>query len=85
MFWSLAWIQLAALASLIAFRLPLGDLASTICQWVFYMGLALVGSATLYALAHQSACWICPAICLGVMIVVAACEPASGVEGSEAI
>ena len=76
LFWGTLWIQAGALLSLIAFRLPLGDQAHRFFHVLFYGSLAMVGSATVLALAVEAHCWICPAICLGVLIIGAACEPA---------
>ena len=54
LFWGTLWIQAGALLSLIAFRLPLGDQAHRFFHVLFYGSLAMVGSATVLALAVEA-------------------------------
>jgi len=64
-----------ALASLIAFRLPLGETASRWCFAGFFLCLSMVGLGTLLAVFSEASCWICPAFSLGLLTIGAACEP----------
>lgn len=80
LFWALLWVQAGGAASLIAFRLPLGKVASRWCLAGFSVCLALVGFGTLLAVASEAHCWICPAFSLGLLTVGASLGDSVGEE-----
>jgi len=69
--WVLSGIQIAGLSSAWLARLSEGSRSQTICQWLFFGCLALVGATTVFAMSLGPGCWLLTGSTLGVMVLAA--------------
>jgi len=73
-FWILIGIQTLGLMSAWAARVSEGSSGQTASHLLFFACLALVGTATVVALAIGPGCWLTSATTLSLMVLMVTCD-----------
>ena len=72
--WALISVQVLGLACTWAARACEGSAGQTICQCLFFVFLALVGTEAAFAMEISTGLWLSSGLTLGVMVVGATCS-----------
>jgi hypothetical protein len=72
--WLLVAAQCFGVLSAAAARLSEGSPCQAASQWVFFVALSVVGTATGVALMVGPGVWVACAACLAVMVLTATCD-----------
>lgn len=72
--WILGGVQLLGMTSAWMARLSEGSVHQALCQRVFFIGLVLMGLATMVNVATRPGMWLMSAVTLSVSLLVVICD-----------